>query len=99
MRSRQQPRTGRVKVYRFRLYDIASEDFQISARMATPACIRRIHAEIIKCTGLEIDKRHLNSEGMTEIGFVDPWATRTYLTSRSDTASELAADRRTLTAN
>ena len=99
MRSRQQLRTGRVKVYRFRLYDIAGEEFQISARMATPACIRRIHAEIIKRTGLEIDKRYLNSEGMTEIGFVDPWATRTYLRSRSDAASELAADSQTLTVN
>jgi hypothetical protein len=50
-----------VKVYRFRLYDIASEDFKISARMATPACIRRIHGEIIKRTELEIDKQFLNS--------------------------------------
>ena len=48
---------------------------------------------------LKIDKRYLNSDGMTEIGFVDPEATRTYLTSRNDTASELAAHRRTLTAN
>jgi hypothetical protein len=99
MHSGRPQKTGRVKVYRFRLYDIAGENFQISARMATPACIRRIHAEIIKRTELEIDKRYLNSDGMTEIGFVDPWAARTYLTSRSDTASELAADSRTLTAN
>jgi hypothetical protein len=45
MRDKNRPKTGRVKVYRFRLYDIASEDFKISARMATAACIRRIHAE------------------------------------------------------
>jgi hypothetical protein len=81
MHSGRPQRTGRVKVYRFRLYDIASEDFRISARMATPACIKRIGAEIIKRTELEIDRRYLNSDGMTEIGFVDPEATRTYLAS------------------
>ena len=48
MRIGPQAKTGRVKVYRFRLYDVASEDFKISARMATPACIRRIRGEIIK---------------------------------------------------
>lgn len=58
-----------MKVYRFRLYDLASEDFKISARLATPACIRRIHAQIIKRSELEIDKKDLNSDGMTECGF------------------------------
>jgi hypothetical protein len=71
MPGRQQQKTGRVKVYRFRLYDIASEDFKISARMATAACIRHIHAEAIRRTELEIDKRLLNSDGMTEVGFFD----------------------------
>lgn len=47
--------------------------------MATPACIRRIHAEIIKRTELEIDRQYVNSEGMTEIGFIDPEARRRYL--------------------
>ena len=88
-----------MKVYRFRLYDIASEDFQISARMATPACIKRVGAELIHRTELEIDKRYLNGEGMTEIGFVDPEATRTYLTSRGGIVAGMAVDRRTLTAN
>jgi hypothetical protein len=88
-----------VKVYRFRLYDIGGEGFKISDRMATPACIRRIHAEIIKRTELEIDKQYLNSDGMTEIGFVDPEAYRTYLTSRAVPASERATHRRTLSAN
>jgi hypothetical protein len=99
MRTGKRTIIGRVKVYRFRLYDIASEDFKISRRMATPACIRRIHAEIIKRSELEIDKRYLNSEGMTEIGFVDPEATRTYLTSHRGTGVEMAVDRRTLTVN
>jgi hypothetical protein len=71
MHSRQQDKTGRVKVYRFRLYDAASENFKISARMATPACIRRIRGEIIKRTELEIDKQYVNSDGMTEAGFLE----------------------------
>ncbi len=54
--------------------------------MATPACIRRIHAEIIKRTELEIDRQYVNSERMTEIGFIDPEARRTYLTSRGNLA-------------
>jgi hypothetical protein len=31
MRDKNRPKTGRVKVYRFRLYDVASEDFKIFA--------------------------------------------------------------------
>ena len=71
MRSRQQQKPGRVKVFRFRLYDIASDDFKISARMATAACIRRIHAHAIRRTELEIDKRFLNGDGMTEVGLLE----------------------------
>ena len=57
MRTGQRTGTGRVKVYRFRLYDIASDEFRISNRMATAACIRRIHAEPIKRTSMEINRR------------------------------------------
>jgi hypothetical protein len=39
-----------VKVYKFRMYDIANEEFVISRRMATYACIRRINAQPIKGT-------------------------------------------------
>jgi hypothetical protein len=60
-----------MKVFRFRLYDIASEDFKISARMATPACIKRIRAELIHRTEVEIDKKDLDGDGMTAIGFID----------------------------
>jgi hypothetical protein len=48
--------------------------------MATHGCIRRIHAELIRSIGIEIDKRHLEAVGMTEIIFADrspanwPWA-------------------------
>ena len=70
----------KTKVYRFRQYDIGADEFKLSARMATPACIRRIHARLIRSTELEIDKRHLDADGMTDIMFTDrapghlPWA-------------------------
>jgi predicted RNA-binding protein len=60
---------GTVKVYKFRMYDIASEQFKISARMATHACIKRINARPIKGTELEIDREEVDSDGMTTIGF------------------------------
>jgi hypothetical protein len=71
MPSRRPQKTGRVKVYRFRLYDIASKDFKISRRLVTSACIKRIGAELIRRTELEIDKKDLNADGMTEFGVVD----------------------------
>jgi hypothetical protein len=80
MQTRQTQRIGKVKVYRFRKYDIASDNFIISSRLATHACIRRIRAELIRSTELEIDKKDLNADGMTEIVFgdrpdqVSPWA-------------------------
>ena len=51
--------------------------------MATPACIRRIHAQLIRSTELEIDKRHLDADGMTAIMYFDrlppnsPWMRHT----------------------
>jgi predicted RNA-binding protein len=57
MRTGQRTETGRVKVYRFRLHDVASDEFLILNRMATAACIRRIHAEPIKRTSMEIDRK------------------------------------------
>ncbi len=72
--------TGKVKVYQFRTYDPNTDTFIISNRMATRGGIRRIHAEPIKATPLKIDKREVNADGMTEIGFGQrhlpgaPWA-------------------------
>ncbi len=43
---------------------------------------------------LEIDEQYLNSDGMTEIGFIDPEAHRTYRTKRGEPAAEAAARRR-----
>jgi hypothetical protein len=73
-----------VKVDRFRLYDIASEDFKISRQLATPACIKRIRAQLIRRTELEIDKKDLNADGMTEVGFYDREASRRTSSRRED---------------
>jgi hypothetical protein len=73
---------GTTKVYRFRQYDIAADEFRLSARMATHACIRRIHAQPICSTELAIDKRHLDADGMTAVMYFDrlpdhsPWIPR-----------------------
>jgi hypothetical protein len=69
----------KTKVYRFRQYDVGADAFKLSGRMATQACIRRIHAQLIRSTELEIDTRHLDADGMTDIMFADrsldslPW--------------------------
>ncbi len=61
----------KTKVYRFRLYEIRAEEFKLSARMATQACIRRINAQLIRSSELEIDKRPLDADGMTDIIYAD----------------------------
>jgi hypothetical protein len=76
--------SGTTKVYRFRLYDPAAEQFRLSARMATQACIRRIHAQLIRSTEMEIDKRHLDADGMTAIIYADPPATHSPWARPSD---------------
>lgn len=55
----------------FGQYDIGADEFKLSERMATLACIRRIHAELIRSTELKIEKKDLNANGMTEVGFYD----------------------------
>jgi hypothetical protein len=53
---------GRVKVYRFRLYDIANDDFKIPARRATRAFIKRVGGDPIRSTRLEIGKKDVNAD-------------------------------------
>ncbi len=60
-----------VKVYNFRKYDVASDCFITSRRMATRACIARIWALPIKGTELEINRSEVDSDGMTEIGYYE----------------------------
>jgi predicted RNA-binding protein len=64
--------SGTVKVYRFRMYEIASDKFKVSSRMATYACIKRINARPIKGTEIEIDKVNIDGDGITTIGFEIP---------------------------
>jgi hypothetical protein len=62
-----------VTVYRFRKYDIVSDQMQVSRRMATREAIQSIaQAEVLEETALEIDAGEVGAEisGMTRIGFV-----------------------------
>jgi hypothetical protein len=62
-----------VTVYRFRKYDIVSDQMQVSRRMATREAIQTIaQAEVLEETALEIDAGEVGAEvsGMTRIGFV-----------------------------
>jgi hypothetical protein len=62
-----------VTVYRFRKYDIVSDQMQVSRRMATRAANQTIaQAEVLEDTALEIDASEVSGEinGMTRIGFV-----------------------------
>jgi hypothetical protein len=58
---------GRVKVNR--MPDVGSDDFKVSARMATRAFIDRIGAEVIRSVEAQIDKEHMNVDGMTGFFF------------------------------
>jgi hypothetical protein len=60
---------GTVKVYKFRMYDIASEKFRVSSRMATYTCIKRINARPIQGSELEVDKKEVDRDGMTTVDF------------------------------
>ena len=58
---------GRVKVNR--MPDVGRDDFKVSARMATRAFIDRIGAEVIRSAEAQIDKEHMNVDGMTGFFF------------------------------
>jgi hypothetical protein len=60
----------KVRVYRYRRYDMASRSFIVSTRMATKEYIERIWAQRIQGTEVIIDERHLN-DGRTDESF-DP---------------------------
>jgi hypothetical protein len=57
-----------VSVYRFRKYDITTDDYVTSTRMATHEKVAQICAEIIPGTKREIDASLLN-DGWTEKNF------------------------------
>lgn len=57
-------------VYKYRKYNIATDDYVYSTRYATMTQINRIEAEPIYDTGTIIDSRHL-TDGWTKKNF-DP---------------------------
>jgi hypothetical protein len=61
-----------VTVYRFRKYDIASDQNIVSRRMATREAIDANCGVVIDGTGVEIDDSRLDPmiDGMTPIDFV-----------------------------
>ncbi len=60
-----------VTIYRFTLYDIASDGKQKSRRWATREAIERLHGEILEDTATEVEASVLKSDipGMTERDF------------------------------
>ena len=61
---------SKVKVYQFKRYDINTDQYVVSRRMATREAIERLGAVVISGTAAEVDGAHLDGDGMTEIGFV-----------------------------
>jgi hypothetical protein len=65
----------KVTIYRFRTYNVATDEIKVSTRWATPEAILRIaHGEIIESTALEVDSTVLESdiEGMTVRDWMPP---------------------------
>jgi hypothetical protein len=63
---------GLVPVFKFRAYDVVSDDMQMSQRMATREAILQIaHGEVPEHTRLDVEPAALGSEipGMTIRGF------------------------------
>jgi hypothetical protein len=61
-----------VTVYHFKVYDVGSDQMQLSRRWATREAIERIRVGVlIESTAVEVDASVINDEGMTELDF-DP---------------------------
>ena len=65
----------RVKVYKVRIYDIESDDFRISRRMATDVGAARMGGEIIPETGALISSDELDRG--------EQWTARDFVPSSS----------------
>lgn len=63
-----------VKIHRFRLYDINSDQFRLSRRWATRDIIEKLGGEIISSPAVEVDAAVVMSdiEGMTKPDY-DPF--------------------------
>jgi hypothetical protein len=66
---------SKVTVYRFRDYDIATDEMKISRRWGTREAIQSIGAEVLEETCTEVNESVLKSDiaGFTDRGF-DPHA-------------------------
>jgi len=61
---------SKIKIYRFKNYDIYRGQYVVSPRMATAEAIRRFGATMISETETEIDESRVDGDGMTEIDFI-----------------------------
>ena len=57
------------KVYKFRKYDISSDETITSRRWATREAIKAVCGEVVEDTETEIDASFLDNNGMTERNF------------------------------
>ena len=60
----------KVKVYRFKSYDVVSGEYVVSLRLATRSTIQRINAEIIETTETDVYASDIDSDGFTTIDFL-----------------------------
>ena len=60
----------KIKVYRFKNYDIYKGQWFVSPRMATADAIPRFLGTRIPETETEIDESRVDGDGMAEIGFM-----------------------------
>jgi hypothetical protein len=64
----------KVRIHRFRLYDINSDSYRISRRWATRDVIEALGGDLIEAPVVEVDVSVVNSdiEGMTVPDYVPP---------------------------
>ena len=60
----------KVKVYRFKSFDIVSGEYVVSLRLATRSTIQRINAEIIETTETDVYASDIDADGFTTIDFL-----------------------------
>ena len=60
----------KVKVYRFKSFDVVSGEYVVSLRLATRSTIERINAEIIETTETDVYASDIDSDGFTTIDFL-----------------------------
>lgn len=66
---------ARVIVYRFRVYDVLSDQMHLSRRMATREAINNVaRGEVLETTAIEVEDSAIGTEiaGMTLIDFEPP---------------------------